>query len=316
MVAKSDIKNVFEVFSDGIKYYFKHFPIFAKYMCFPVFGQFLGLIVITFTTTIFLSIQPNLITKYEIFQNPWILLATSIAVTLPGLAILFRAFWRYIAAYGTITSMASNLKSGKLYDIAAHDELINRAAIQYIFLWLLFGLFTLVAIIPFFWVPAMILFVYFVLIFQVFTFDEINASAGNAINSFKQSFGMIKGHFLVTFILLILVGGLTCVLIPHLITFVVLKAPVVQIILEGLKVSPETLIYPHLTAQTLAEGIISLLISSILVMFTLPMRTITWTLWYKKLAPKFHREQRKISKKSNVVKLDKRILDRAMEDYE
>ena len=133
MVAKSDIKNVFEVFGDGIKYYFKHFPIFAKYMCFPVFGQFLGLIVITFTTTIFLSIQPSLITKYGIFQNTWILLATSIAVTLPGLAILLRAFWRYIAAYGTITSMASNLKSGKLYDIAAHDELINRAFIWFIY---------------------------------------------------------------------------------------------------------------------------------------------------------------------------------------
>lgn len=316
MVAKSDIKNVFEVFGDGIKYYFKHFPIFAKYMCFPVFGQFLGLIVIAFTTTIFLSIQPNLITKYEIFQNPWILLATSIAVTLPGLAILLRACWRYIAAYGTITSMASNLKSGKLYDIAAHDELINRAALQYIFLWLLFGLFTLVAIIPFFWVPAFILFVYFVLIFQVFTFDEINASTGNAINSFKQSFGMIKGHFWATLVLLILVGTLPYYIIPNITTLILFKIPLVQWFLKIANLAPETLIFTHITAQTLIEGIINLLISSILIMFTLPMRVITWTLWYKKLAPKFHREQRKIAKKSNVVKLDKRILDRAMEDYE
>ena len=40
-------------------------------------------------------------------------------------------------------------------------------------------------------------------------------------------------------------------------------------------------------------------------------------LQYKKLAPKYHREIKKRAKQSNkVVKLDQRILDRAMEDFE
>lgn len=319
LVEKSDIKNVFDVFKDGIKYYFKHFPTLAKYMSFPVFGQILGLIIIAITTTIFNSILPNLITKYEIFQTPTTIISTAIIVTIPGLAIFLRAFWRYIAAYGTISSMTANMiKSGNIYDISAHNELINRSAGQYILLWLLLSVFGLFAIIPIFWVPALILFVYFVLIFQVFTLDEAHNSNGNAIASFKQSYGMIKGHFFSTLLLLFLVWLVSYVAIPQIFNWCSSKIGLASQIISTLKMDPDFTINvtPHLTAMKAVELVISTIIATIVTMFTLPMRTITWTLWYKKLAPKYNRELKKASKKSKVVKLDQRILDRAMEDYD
>lgn len=316
MVEKSDIKNASEVFIDGIKYYFIHFATFAKYMVFPVFGQILGLIVIAITTVIYLKILPNLIAKYEFFQSASGVLISSIVVTIPGLAILLRAFWRYIASYGTISSMAANMtKSGKLYDISAHDELINRAAPQYILLWIVFSIFTVLALLPIFWVPAIILFVYFVLIFQVFTLDEANNNGGGAINSFRQSFYMIKGHFWATSLLLTAVALVSYFVIPETFCFAIRQTYLTKALLSLLNLQPESLILPYFTAETIVNIAIKTVISTLLIMFTLPMRVITWTLWYKKLAPKFHREQRK-AKKSNVVKLDKRILDRAMEDFE
>lgn len=317
MVNISDIKNSAEVFQDSIKYYFKHFLTLTKYMAFPVLGQFLGIIVISITTAIFISILPNLIEKYEFFQIPRNVFLTSVVVTIPGLAILFRAFWRYLASYGTISSMAYNLnKSGTIYDMEAHDEVINRAIPQYILLWLLFSLFCLVGIIPFFWVPAIILYPFFILIFQVFTFNEINHNNGKAIDAFKQSFNMIKGHYFATFLLFALHASF-CTFIQMLIPMIVDNINLGQIILNLLNIQPNTILVEvlRISALNATNMLIGTVLCTIIIMFTLPLRAITWTLWYKKLAPIYHREQRK-AKKSNVVKLDKRILDRAMEDYE
>lgn len=315
---KSDIKNVFSVLKEGFSYYFKHFVVLSKYISFPVFGQFLGVVIIAITTTIYAKILPNLIEKYEIFQTPAMAIGMSILVTIPGLAILLRAFWRYIAAYGTISSMTENMsKSGKIYDIAAHDELINRAAPQYILLWLFFGIFTLVGSFPLFWVPAGILFIYLVLIFQVFTLSDDIQDGGNAVNAFRQSFLMVKEHFLVTLLLLVIIGILTYVIFPNIFIYVISKTSFGAELLQLFKIDSAIVLIPqiNLNIQQVTDLAINTLISTIIIMFTLPLRAIIWTLWYKKLAPKFYREQRKANK-SKVVKLDKRILDRAMEDYE
>ena len=316
MVAKSDINNALEVFKDGVLYYFKHFPTFAKYMAFPVFGQILGLIVITITTAILMGILPSLVNKYQFFQSTSGVIITTIISTLPGLIILLRAFWRYLAAYGTISSMASNLnKSNSIYDLAAHDELINRSAGQFILLWILFSIFCTLSAIPFFWIPGIILFIFFVLIFQVFTLNEANNNNGNAIEAFKQSFEMIKGHFAATLLLLILVFTVSYLIIPNVISSLLLKLPLTDITIKTFKIPSDFSIAIYDT-RYLVEATIGTIISSIVVMFTLPMRSITWTLWYKKLLPKYNREVKKSAKKSKVVKLDQKILDRAMEDYE
>ena len=58
------------------------------------------------------------------------------------------------------------LKSGKAYDFDAHTELIKRRAIPFIGLWTLFGIYSLISVIPFFWVIGAVFAIFFVLIFQ------------------------------------------------------------------------------------------------------------------------------------------------------
>ncbi len=316
MVEKSDINNVMDVFKDGCYYYFKHFVTFAKYMTFPVFGQILGLIVIAITTLILTSILPSLANKYTYFQTTSGVLTATIISTFPGLVILLRAFWKYLVAYGSISSMAINLnKSSNIYDIAAHDELINRSAGQYILLWILYGLFGTIAIIPIFWIPCFILFVFFILIFQVFTLNEANNNNGNAIEAFKQSYGMIKGHFISTLLLLSMVFTVSYLIIPHIFESLIGLLHLEDSIMKIFNIPRDFQIAIY-SAEYLVKLTIGGCVSSIVIMFTLPIRTITWTLWYKKLLPKYNRELKKATKKSKVVKLDQRILDRAMEDYE
>ena len=316
MVEKSDINNVIEVFKDGVFYYFKNFITLSKYMAFPVFGQILGIIVIAITTKILMSITPTLVAKYPFFQTTTGILTTVIISTIPGLIILLRAFWKYLVAYGSISSMANNLtKTSSIYDLEAHDQVINRSAGQYILLWILFSLFCAISTIPFFWVPGIVLFVFLILIFQVFTFNEANHNNGNAIEAFKQSFNMIKGHFISTSLLLAMVFTVGYMIIPNIFSTLLLKLPLVDFAIKAFKIPTDfsLLIYDR---NFLVEMIIGTIISTFIVMFTLPMRAITWTLWFKKLLPKYNRELRNTTKKSKVVKLDQRILDRAMEDYE
>ena len=312
MINQSEIKTVLSVFKDGIKYYFQHFGEFSKYMLFPVFGQLLGLGVIAITTIIYLTILPNLIAKYSFFNNTLNLILTSIAITIPGLAILLRAFWNYLAAYGVLSSITANMvKSGNIYDIPAHKELINQNAFQYILLWILYGIFMTLAFVPIFWIPAIILFIFFILIFQVFTFEE----KPNAIKVFEISFKMIQGHFTSTLILAALVGLFSFIIIPNLICWAVSFIHTSSIILGLFNVPNETILFSpiNLTAEAIYKFVESFSLSSIIIMFLLPIRSITWTLWYKKLLTGYKREQRKISKAT--TKLDQRIIDRAMEDY-
>jgi hypothetical protein len=145
--------------------------------------------------------------------------------------------------------------------------------------------------------------------------NEANNNNGNAIEAFKQSFEMIKGHFAATLLLLILVFTVSYLIIPNVISSLLLKLPLTDITIKTFKIPSDFSIAIYDT-RYLVEATIGTIISSIVVMFTLPMRSITWTLWYKKLLPKYNREVKKSAKKSKVVKLDQRILDRAMEDYE
>ena len=77
----------------------------------------------------------------------------------------------------------------------------------------LFGIFSLIFVIPFFWVPCAVLTIYFVLVFQVFTYEPELSPVGFA----RKSLDLIKGHFLQTFVLFVLIGVLTYMLIPQVI---------------------------------------------------------------------------------------------------
>ena len=331
-------KTPFGIFTESIGLYFSNFGQFVKYMSFPVLGQVIGLVIIFACTGIYTANLPELMEKYPIFKEFNTLVFASIVVALPGMIILLKAFWEYLVAYGAINSMLENmLKSGKVYDFDAHTELIKRRSVPFVGLWLIIGIFSLLAIFPLLWIPAGVIGIYLVLIFQVFTYEPELSPVG----CIRKSFNLIKGHFASTFILVIFAGLLTYVFIPQSICtlfewsggtkFIAgLIMPFVnQLPLEDLNI---TLAYYHLPlieSSKIALTIVSAFIAQILIQYTLPMRSLLWGMWYKELngsIPAVEKKKRssKRKKPSEILmenthkrvvseKLDRNIIKRAME---
>ncbi len=331
------------IFIESVGLYFSNFDKFVKYMTFPVLGQLAGLILVFLLTYFYAINMPNLIQKIPALDNFSLLVIISILITLPGLAIFVKAFWEYLVAYGAVNSMLENmLKSGKVYDFDAHTELIKRRTLPFVGLWFLFGIFSLISVIPFFWVPCGVLAVFFVLVFQVFTYEPELSPIGCV----KRSLQLVKGHFASTFLLLALVGALTYVLIPNLVnifceyTHITLwLSGIVTPIIQELPLNAwnDVLSYlylPPLNVEKIALFAVGTFIAQIFIQYTLPLRSILWGMWYKELnggklyvakedKPK-KRSSKKPSeklmeasnKKYSTKKLDRNILKRAMEKSE
>ncbi len=312
------------IFTESIGLYFSNFDKFIKYMSFPVLGQIAGLGLVFLITFFYTKHLPVLIEKYALFNDFNILILISILITLPGLAIFVKAFWEYLVAYGAVNSMYENMsKSGKVYDFDAHTELIKRRTMPFIGLWFLFGVFSLIAVCPLFWVICAILAVYFVLVFQVFTFEPELSPLGCV----KRSMGLIKGHFASTFMLMLFAGVLTYIFIPQVIIKIFEVARIEEFLANML--FPLINQLPELNFTQYGLGIISkneiavftiqTFVAQILIQYTLPMRSILWSLWYKELAGtgKSQRPSEKLMeasrKKYGKKRIDKNILKRAAE---
>ena len=307
----------FKIFLKSIGLYFLNFDKFALYMTFPVLGQAAGLGLILLTTFFYTSNLPRLMVLFPSLNNFNTLILLSVLITLPGLVLLIKAFWEYLVAYGAVNSMLDNmLKSGKVYDFRAHTELVKRRTPAFAGLWFVAGIFSIIALCPLCWIICAILAVYFVLIFQVFTFEPEQNPLGCA----KRSLELIKGHFASTFLLLILAGVLTYIFIPQ-VCVKLFDIIGVNYFFAGL-ISPLSDIMPDLNFPWLsAAGDISLLlvqtwISSIFIQYTLPMRSVMWSLWYKELNKEKGPSEKlmeKSRKKYGKKKLDENILRRATE---
>lgn len=302
-------KSVFNLFMEGIGIYLKHFPVFFKYMTFPVLGQFLG-IILSFALSLGFAF-----TIGATMNDVRLSFALSMLLALPGLIIFAKAFWEYLIAYVSIGSMAENtLKSGRIYDIDAHKKVatMSKRVGDFITLWILFGLFTMIAVLPPMWIIAAIAFVFISLIFQVFTFER-NSSAAEC---FKKSAKLVSRDFLGTVGMLLLVGILTYFLLPKLAEillgliqvtalFSMLIDPIVtsalpinqwNSALEALGVAY------MITSLDIAKMITASVISWLIVSYTLPIRTICFTLWYKQLSISEikSKKKRKKAKSDNV----------------
>ena len=175
----------------------------------------------------------------------------------------------------------------------------------------------------------------FVLAFQVFTFEPEQSPVGCV----KKSLYLIKGKFRSTFILLALIGGLTYFVIPQIVIsacdgigisnslsgaimpFVSLL-PEINLEQYGLK----SILYSDMALIT-----VQTVIAQILIQYTLPLRSILWSMWYKELngeipQPEYHTKTTKKKKsrpseklmeeshkKFSKKKLDDNIIRRAME---
>lgn len=303
------MKNgVWNIFGESLKLYFLNFDKFMRYLAFPVLGQLFGMLLIVFLSNFYVTGLPSLVAKNNIFNNFSTIFIIFLMVTLPGLFIFTKAVWDYLIAYGAINSMAENaMRSGRVYDFAAHNELITRRSAGFFAVWLLFGIFSLVGLFPLFWIIAGILFVYFVLIFQVFTFEPDKSPVG----CFKKSFTIIKGNFGRTCLLMFLVGGLTYWALPQLVQYLfdlghittLLAIPfdgcARQLPLDDINKMCASI--PHfvpLTSISVSKMFVEAILAYLITCFTLPIRSICWTLWYKSL-------------NKAECKIEKKLLDRA-----
>lgn len=287
---KSD-KSIWKIFFEGLKIYCFNFNKFFLYMAFPVLGQLLGLSLVFGLTFWYSNNLPELIQKYPAFNNFSTIVLTVILITVPGLLIWAKAFWDYLVAYGALNSMAeAAVTTGKVYDFKAHNGVVKQKTFSYIALWFLFSIFTLFSIIPFFWVIGFIFFVYFVLIFQVFTFEKDVSPLG----CFRRSLELLKGRFGRTFMLLAILTILTYYLLSSGVSVLFDFAKLTNILAEIFEGWASTLpleqinavLEPFkmsLTPVMISKEIVGQLILFVVVGFTLPLRSICWTLWYKNL---------------------------------
>ncbi len=313
-------KTPLGIFAESIGLYFSNFDKFVQYMSFPVLGQIAGLGLVLLITFFYTQNLPNLIEKYPALNNFNALILLSIIITLPGLAIFIKAFWDYLVAYGAINSMLDNmLKSGRVYDFDAHTELVKRRSVPFVGLWFLFGIFSILAICPLFWVVCGILAVYFVLVFQIFTFEPELSPAGCV----KRSLNLIKGHFASTFMLMTFVGLLTYLFIPQIVIklfdigninnfFANLIMPIVSQ-LPDLNLQMYGL--PEIPKDSIALFTIQTFVAQILIQYTLPLRSILWSMWYRELAKADFKPKETTSKKRKTKRPSEKLMEASHKKY-
>ena len=305
------------IFIESVGLYFSNFDKFIQYMTFPVLGQICGLLLVLLITYFYTQNLPPLIDKFSSLNNFNVLILISILITLPGLAIFCKSFWEYLVAYGAVNSMYENMqKSGRVYDFAAHTELIKRRAFDFIGLWFLFGIFSTVAFCPIFWVVCGILAVYFVLVFQVFTFEPELSPIGCV----KRSLELVKGHFASTFMLMALAGALTYIFIPQLFIKIFEITNINDFIAKGILPIISQIPIPDLsqynlkspTEYDIAIFTIKTFTAQILIQYTLPMRSILWSIWYKELGGGNYNKENTTSSKTKKAR--KRPSEKLMEE--
>ncbi len=315
-MAKED-KSIWLVFFEGIKIYALNIHKFLLYMAFPVLGQLIGLVMIFGLTYWFTRNYQNLAVKYAPLNDFSTLLTVVVITIIPGLLIFMKAFWDYLVAYGAVNSMTEGyLNTGKVYDFRAHNEVVTNRTFSYIILWLLFGIFAFLSVIPVFWIIGAVFFIYFILIFQVFTFEQGISPVGY----FKRSMSLVKGKFARTFLLMILLGIFTYYFLPAGLSVIFDYLNLTDILAKGFEAWAYTLpLEPleqfNITPALIGNELVKELIFLIVVGFTLPVRSICWTLWYKNLyfddSTEIIEKKRKSSKKvsAKTFKIEKRGID-------
>ena len=286
--------NVFNIFFTSVKVYFLYLDKFVKYLLFPVFGQILGIIAIFTVAYLFNTNSETLQMKIPFLAEEKNFFIVYICCLIPFFIIFIKAFDDYIIAFSALNSVCyitTPKKKVQDIDFKTHNSAIERRLFPYIVLLFLFSLLSIVAIIPIFWIFIPFL----ILIFQVFALEQ---SAG-PVSSIGRSIDLVRGHYFVTLIAIILCLLLTYVLIPDLFVWAFdyfkitpfLVSPVEKFVSafpaidygrinEVLKMIGST---ETLNSFVLAKMLVESTIYSIFVMFTLPLRCCVFTNLYAAL---------------------------------
>lgn len=318
-------KSVWLIFFEGIKIFALNIHKFMLYMAFPVLGQVVGLFLIFGLTFWFTQNMQDIAAKYEALNNMSSMITLIVVSVIPGLLILIKAIWDYLVAFVALNSMTEGyLNTGRVYDFKAHNSVATQKSFSFIAIWLLIGIMSVLAILPVFWIFAGLLFIYFILVFQVFAFENGLSPVGY----FKRSMALIRGEFGRTFLLMGLLAVFTYVIIASglgvLFDAFNWTNPLAKMFEAWAYTLPiDSLEQFGVTPALIGVNLVKELVFFLAVGFSLPIRSICWTLWYNELAadefPEVKKAPRKRTKKvaknsqqkpvAKTFKIEKRGID-------
>lgn len=302
-MSKYKIKNsIWFVLFEGLKIYFSNIDKFILYMLFPVLGQVLG---ITLCFGLTLGLSDKIAAKADSISSAMLFI---LLLAIPGLLIFAKAFWDYVVAYVALNSMTEGaVTSGKVYDFKSHNEVATRRSLKYIGFLLILSVLMSLGTSIFFIIPGFVLWIYLILIFQVFTFEP-DLSIWEC---YKKSFVLVKGDWGRTFFLMLILAFFSIFIITQGITVVFdylnLTKSVCSIFdfigkLLPLHTINHVFSYARLpyniTVEMVSNWIFVTILSLIVSGLTLPIRSICWSLWYKNLSDIKDTEQIKDTKRS------------------
>lgn len=286
-MSKQKIKNsIWFVLAEGIKIYFTNIDKFLIYMLFPVFGQVFG---IALAFGLSLGFAQTVADKVDNMGTALLLI---LLLALPGLLIFAKAFWDFMVAYVALNSMTEGaLNTGKVYDFQSHNEVATRRTLKFVLLLLAVGALSSIGSSIFFIIPAFVLWIYFILVYQIFTFEPDLSIP----EYFKRSFKLVRGNWLRTFILMGILGFFSIYIITQGVSVVFdylnltdkicgIFTPITRAI--PLDFTNKVLVYfklPIITESLIASSLFFSILSFIVTGLTLPIRSICWTLWYANL---------------------------------
>lgn len=305
-MSKYKMKNsIWFVLFEGLKIYFSNIDKFILYMLFPVLGQVLG-IALCFGLT--LGLSDKIAAKADSISSAMLFI---LLLAIPGLLIFAKAFWDYVVAYVSLNSMTEGaVTSGKVYDFKSHNEVATRRSFKYIGFLLILSVLMSLGTSIFFIIPGFVLWIYLILIFQIFTFEpDLSIS-----ECYKKSFVLVKGDWGRTFSLMLILAFFSIFIITQGITVVFdylnLTKSVCSIFdfigkLLPLHTINHAFSYARLpyniTVEMVSNWIFVTILSCIVAGLTLPIRSICWSLWYKNLSDIKDTEQVKDTKRSKKI---------------
>lgn len=287
-MSKYKLKNsIFFILWEGIKIYFSNIDKFLLYMLFPVFGQVIG---IALSFGLSLGFADKVVQKAD---SPAVALLMILLLAIPGLLIFAKAFWDYMVAYVALNSMTEGaVTTGKVYDLDSHNEVATQRGWKYIGFLIILSVLMSLGLSIFFIIPGFVLWIYFILVFQVFTFEPDLSIT----DIFKRSFLLVKGNWARTFILMAVLGFFSMYILTEGITVVFdylnLTASASSIFnfisnLIPLDLVNKILVHanqPIITNEMISKTIFVSVLGMIISGLTLPIRSICWSLWYKNLS--------------------------------
>ena len=305
-MSKYKMKNsIWFVLFEGLKIYFSNIDKFILYMLFPVLGQVLG-IALCFGLT--LGLSDKIAAKADSISSAMLFI---LLLAIPGLLIFAKAFWDYVVAYVALNSMTEGaVTSGKVYDFKSHNEVATRRSFKYIGFLLILSVLMSLGTSIFFIIPGFVLWIYLILIFQIFTFEP-DLSIWEC---YKKSFVLVKGDWGRTFSLMLILAFFSIFIITQGITvafdYLNLTKSVCSIFdfigkLLPLHTINHAFSYARLpyniTVEMVSNWIFVTILSCIVAGLTLPIRSICWSLWYKNLSDIKDTEQVKDTKRSKKI---------------